>query len=170
MSKKDEALEIKEAMDELNAEKLRQERREITGEMNLQQLRDASHTQIPALFAAITIAAVLPLLLWTFLFDQQYTETLLSFSLIATPLVTFFGFIWIGEFLKELEPSLGVLRTALTASIASEYFVLLALTIFLAGEANQFPLQQQLVNSFTAIAGVVFAFYFGGAAYNQGKK
>ena len=120
MTEEAKALDRKRAEQTLlEAETLKEQRRAIRGEKTLGDLRKESRRQIVVLFVSMVLAAVVPLLLWDFAFAEKYTEALLSFSLIATPLVTFFGFIWIGEYLQRIEPTFGVVRTALTASISS---------------------------------------------------
>ncbi len=136
----------------------------------LRELSPKSHHAMIILSVLIIAHACVPLLLWSFGFGGAHKEALLSFSLIASPLITFFGFIWLGEYLQTLEKTLGVLRTAITAASVTAYLVLLALTIFIAGQQTQFPLQEQLVNSFTTIMGVLIAFYFGASAYTQKKS
>ena len=118
-----------------------------------------------ALFAVIVLTAVVPLSLMSIGDFSEFKDILLSFALIATPLITFLGFIWLGKAFLKLEPSLGVFRTAITAAVITEFFVLLALSIFLADETAMLPIQEKLVDNFTTIMGVVIAFYFGSSAY-----
>lgn len=117
------------------------------------------------LFVGIILTAVVPLSLMSLDFFSELKDMLLTFTLIATPLVSFLGFIWLGEAFLYLEPSLGVFRTAITAAVITEYFVLLALSIFLADQTTTNILQEKLVDNFTTIVGVVIAFYFGSSAY-----
>ncbi len=117
------------------------------------------------LFVVIVATAVVPLLLVSVDFFSELKDILLSFTLIATPLIAFLGFVWLGEVFINIEPSLGVFRTAITASVIIEYFVLLAISIFLADQTVTLPLQEKLVDNFTTIVGVIIAFYFGSAAY-----
>jgi hypothetical protein len=137
------------------------------GETN-QMLSDSKYGMF-LLFIVIICVAIIPLGLTSTVLFSGHRELLITISMIATPLITFFGIIWLDELFKKVERSLGIIRTAITAAVITEYFVLLALTLFFTGSETQSTLQNQLITSFTSVVGVVIAFYFGSQAYTQGK-
>jgi hypothetical protein len=92
--------------------------------------------------------------------------TSLSLALVATAVITFFGFLWRGG----NEPPGGEedMRTAITVSIVTVYLVLIGLVAFLPEVPNQGQLPaitSTMLTSFTAIVGIVVPFYFGASAY-----
>lgn len=98
----------------------------------------------------------------------------LAFSVIAAALITFYWFVsWTpsrssgaGGASEE-----GVMRRAITASIVVEYLILVGLFVFWKGDATTLPaITQVFVTNFTAVVGVVIAFYFGASAYVEAKE
>jgi hypothetical protein len=100
----------------------------------------------------ICLAALIPFILWMFLGIEQ---EILAVSLFLVPIIAFFGFIALGKHIQ----------LAITASIILAYFVLLAIATFVPFPEDLFPLQDQLISSFTTSVSVVIAFYFGSEAY-----
>ena len=98
-------------------------------------------------------------------------EIFLSLALIAAGLITFFGVlghvsVWKGGIL-EVDP--GHIRTALTVTIVTVYFVMLSEYLFFY-HGNVPSVVQSLVTSFTALVTVVVPSYFGASAYTQVKE
>lgn len=94
----------------------------------------------------------------------------LSLALIATALITFFGFLWRGKDDPGLDE--GDMRTAITVSVVTVWPVLVSLAAFLPEQTpgGQLPeITNTMLTSFTTITGVVIGFYFGASAYVQGK-
>jgi len=117
------------------------------------------------IFGAVVIGAVIPLA-----FDFIPPDISLSLALVATAVITFFGFLW-----RSGDPVGGEedMRTAITVSIVTVYLVLIGLVAFLPGEPTQGQLPaitNTMLTSFTAIVGIVVPFYFGASAYVQVKN
>jgi uncharacterized membrane protein (DUF485 family) len=115
------------------------------------------------IFGVVVIgAAVIPLV-----FDFIPPDISLSLALVATAIITFFGFLWRSEDPPGNEEDM---RTAITVSIVTVYLVLIGLVAFLPEEPNQVQLPaitNTMLTSFTAIVGIVVPFYFGASAYVQ---
>jgi hypothetical protein len=114
------------------------------------------------IFGVVVLGAVIPLL-----FDFIPSGLSLSLALVATAVITFFGFLWRsgGPVGDERD-----MRTALTVSIVTVYLVLIGLVAFLPAEPSpvQLPaITNTMLTSFTAIVGIVVPFYFGVSAYVQ---
>src|SRR5215208_6635619 len=114
------------------------------------------------ILGVVVLGAVIPLL-----FDFIPSGVSLSLALVATAVITFFGFLWrsAGPVGDERD-----MRTALTVSIVTVYLVLIGLVAFLPAEPNlvQLPaITNTMLTSFTAIVGIVVPFYFGVSAYVQ---
>jgi hypothetical protein len=83
-----------------------------------------------------------------------------------------FSFVFFVNWSKHL-PGAGhsletMLRGAIAAAIVVEYLVLIGIVAFFRGGADKLPpITESLVSSFTAIVGVVIAFYFGSSAFIQ---
>jgi hypothetical protein len=101
----------------------------------------------------------------------------LSAALVATAVITFFGFLWggIGED-NSLSPD--VMRMAITVSVVTVYLVLMGLVAFFSlpqgtpGQpiTNELPaITQTMLTSFTAIVAIIVPFYFGTTAFLQAK-
>ena len=120
------------------------------------------------IFGVVTISAALYVItpgLWGFTFPGIF----LSLALVATAVISFFGFLWhgIGE-----DPGLDEedMRTAITVSVVTVYLVLVGLVAFFPEQTpgGQLPaITNTMLTSFTAIVGVVVPFYFGASAYVQ---
>ncbi len=91
------------------------------------------------------------------------------FAIIATGMLTFFGFV--GPSVHDV-PDARIedrdIRTAIAASITMMYVVAVGYGIFVVGSQAD-PVAQSLLNSFSTVVGTVIAFYFGASAYLEGK-
>ena len=95
----------------------------------------------------------------------------LGIASIATGLVTFFWLI--GWARKRSEPTDrdGMLRAAVAGAIVMQYLSMVGTaTFFNVGSEDASNITQTLVSSFTAIVGIVIAFFFGASAYIEVKK
>jgi hypothetical protein len=118
------------------------------------------------IFGVVAISAALYVItsrLWGFTFPGIF----LSLALVATAVITFFGFLWhgIGED-RRLDDA--DMRTAITVSVVTVYLVLVGLVAFIPEQTpgGQSPtITNTMLTSFTAIVGVVVPFYFGASAY-----
>ena len=91
----------------------------------------------------------------------------LNAALIGVALVTFFGFLIVGQSMGgDWTIDKGGMRIAITAAVVTMYLVLVGLTAFLSKSPSELPpITQQMSGSFTGIVGVVVAFYFGSSAF-----
>jgi len=97
----------------------------------------------------------------------------LTGAVIATALISFYGFLWHG--LEDGELGVGDMRTAITVAVVSVYLVLIALVAFLnlpnppPGEPppEPLPITSTLLTSFTGAVTEIVAFYFGATAFVQ---
>lgn len=118
------------------------------------------------IFGVVTIGAALYVFApgwWGFTFPGIF----LSLALVATAVITFFGFLWHG---LGQDPGLDEedIRTAITVSVVTVYLVLVGLVAFFPEQTpgGQLPeITNTMLTSFTAIVGVVVPFYFGTSAY-----
>jgi multisubunit Na+/H+ antiporter MnhC subunit len=96
----------------------------------------------------------------------------LAFCVIAAGLITFFSVLSNSTDKGAESPSEdGALRKAIAASVVVEYLVLVGTFAFWGGAQESLaPMTQQLITSFTTVAGVVIAFYFGASAYVEAKR
>jgi hypothetical protein len=96
----------------------------------------------------------------------------LAFSVIAAALITFFWFVsWKPSRSSGSASEEGVMRRAITASIVVEYLILVGLFVFWKSDATTLPaITQVFVTNFTAVVGIVIAFYFGTSAYVEAKE
>jgi hypothetical protein len=100
------------------------------------------------------------------------TRKFIIFSVIASGLLTFFGFLWIGV-QENADGALTeqAMRTAIAASAVASYLVLVGHGVFFVEDIGAMPpIAQALLTSFTTIVGIVLAFYFGSTAYLDAKK
>jgi hypothetical protein len=114
------------------------------------------------ILGVVVIAVVIPLV-----FDFIPPGISLSLALVATAVITFFGFLWRSGDPPGNEEDM---RTAITVSIVTVYLVLIGLVAFLPEGPNQGQLPaitNTMLTSFTAIVGIVVPFYFGASAYVQ---
>ena len=96
----------------------------------------------------------------------------LIFGVVATSLVTFFGFLSMG--MAERPTSYipdQLMRSAITASVVVTFLVMVGFGTFFVEQAGGMPpIAQALLTSFSSIVGVVVAFYFGSSAFIDAKK
>lgn len=98
----------------------------------------------------------------------------LSFAVAAVSVVTFFGFLHLGRSVSGAQPDSDRLeRRAIAATAVVVYLVLVSNVAFFGltekpQELN--PLTNMLVTNFTAVVGVIVAFYFGSSAYVEVRK
>ena len=119
---------------------------------------------------ADALIAVTGLLVWSFLFSGSH-DVVLALTAILIALVTFFGFMTLGHSLGGgWALNKGGMRTAITASVVTVYFFVLALAVFVSSPQEQRPIADSLITSFTTIMAVVIAFYFGSTAYVQTRE
>ena len=100
---------------------------------------------------------------WGFTFPGIF----LSLVLVATAVITFFGFLWHG-LAQDSGLDEGDMRTAITVSVVTVYLVLVGLVAFFPEQTpgGELPaITNTMLTSFTAIVGVVVPFYFGTSAY-----
>jgi hypothetical protein len=96
----------------------------------------------------------------------------LSFAVVATAIVTFFGVLRIGASDRvQAGISDHSLRSAIAASMVTTYLAFVGTAGFFGTNAGELaPLANLLLPSFTATVGIVIAFYFGSSAYMEGRK
>ena len=128
--------------------------------------------QATLLLAIALIGIVSLALLLSFTLD---TNACLSAGAIACGLITFFFFVAVGPDKSTSPPSDHTLRMAIAAGVVVQYLVLVGFVAFFevtAGSpAPKFPpIAESLISSFTAIVGVVVAFYFGSSAYIESRS
>jgi hypothetical protein len=122
-------------------------------------------------FAVVIIGAVLYVGApdwWGFTFPGIF----LSVALVATAVITFFGFLLYGVAQGQGMDE-GVLRTAITVSVVTVYLILVGLVAFFPEQTpgGQLPeITNTMLTSFTAIVGIVVPFYFGATAYVQVQR
>ena len=122
------------------------------------------------LAAADLIVSAAGLFVWSWVFDGRH-DAILSFTVFAVAVVTFFGALSLGKTLGgEWQPSKAGLRNAIAVSVIVTHFLILALYIFLKSPNEPSLMTQNLVTNFTMIVGVVIAFYFGTSAYVQVRQ
>jgi hypothetical protein len=102
------------------------------------------------------------------LFDFIPPGIFLSLALVATAVITFFGFLWRGNG----NPPVGEedMRIAITVSIVTVYLVLIGLVAFLPEQPNQGQMPaitSTMLTSFTALVAIVVPFYFGVSGYTR---
>ena len=100
------------------------------------------------------------------------TRGAIVFAVVLTALIAFFGFLWIGI---QQQPGKVLtdqsMRTAIAASTVLGYLVMVGMGVWFpetAGDSSTTAIT--LLTNFTAIVGVVVAFYFGSTAYVDAKK
>ncbi len=100
------------------------------------------------------------------------TPAPLGFSTVAAGVVTFFHFLAEspdgpqGQANKDAR-----LRAAIASAIVVQYLVMVGLVAYFTNGADKLPpITETMIGSFTAIVGIVVAFYFGSSAYIEGKK
>lgn len=91
-----------------------------------------------------------------------------SLMLVAVGLVTFYGFMALGN--RDNSLSKGDVRLAIVASTITTYLVLVGTVAFFRKESGLPEISSTVLNHFTTIVGVVIAFYFGTAAYEAVHK
>jgi hypothetical protein len=89
-----------------------------------------------------------------------------SIAVALVAIVTFFG-VLTGDDQPPDEP---LLRRAITIAVVTVYLVLVAIVAFFKGTWQSPEVTQTLLASFTSIAGVIVAFYFGATAYLEVKS
>jgi len=95
----------------------------------------------------------------------------LGIASIATGLVTFFWLIGWARLRSEPTDRDGMLRAAVAGAIVMQYLSMVGTaTFFDVGSKGMSNITQTLVSSFTAIVGIVIAFFFGASAYIEVKK
>jgi len=98
----------------------------------------------------------------------------MPFSIVvaSTGIVSFFGLFYISQSAEGGQQDRDeALRFAIAGAVVIEYLVLVGIVAFFKEGAEQLPvITQTLISNFTAIVGVVIAFYFGSSAYVQGKR
>ena len=108
--------------------------------------------------------------IWIDIFKGSH-DGILALTLTAVAIITFFGFIALEQSLGgEWKLTKAGMRNAITVSVLTVYFVLLALIIFLKSPEKPQPLTETLVSNFTVVVGVVIAFFFGASAYVEVKE
>lgn len=102
--------------------------------------------------------------------NYHLADTPLSTALILIAVITFFGFMWMGEILGgEWALNRGGMRIAITVAIVTVYLVLMTYVVFFRFGADLPPLTSNLLTSFTTIVAIVIPFYFGTSAYVHAK-
>ena len=125
---------------------------------------------ILGLAAIDLIVGAAGLFVWSWVFDRHH-DVILSFTVFAVAVLTFFGTLSLGKTLGgEWRPSKAGLRNAIAVSVIVTHFLILALYVFLKSPSEQSLMTQSLVTNFTTIVGVVIAFYFGTSAYVQVRQ
>lgn len=98
----------------------------------------------------------------------------LSFAVAAVSVLTFFGFLQLGRSVPSGQAdSDRSERRAIAATAVVVYLVLVSIVTFfgLTDKTQQLnPLTNLLVTNFTAVVGVIVAFYFGSSAYVEKRK
>jgi hypothetical protein len=62
-------------------------------------------------------------------------------------------------------------RSAIAGGIVAQYLILVATVAFFDRGPSELPqITQNLISNFTAVVGIVIAFYFGSSAYIIGKR
>lgn len=103
---------------------------------------------------------------------MEYSNDIpLGIASIATGLVTFFWLLGWARLRSESTDRDGMLRAAVSGAIVMQYLSMVgAATFFDVGSGPNASITQTLVSSFTAVVGVVIAFFFGASAYIEAKK
>lgn len=100
------------------------------------------------------------------------TRGAIVFAVVLTALIAFFGFLWIGIWQQPVKILTDQsMRTAIAAATVLGYLVMVGMGVWFpatAGESSTTAIA--LLTNFTAIVGVVVAFYFGSTAYVDAKK
>jgi len=92
--------------------------------------------------------------------------------LATTGIIAFFGLydIGLGDD-KSQQNKEAALRFAIAGAIVFEYLVMVGIVAFFKEGPDELPLiTQAVISNFTAIVGVVIAFYFGASAYIEATK
>jgi hypothetical protein len=89
---------------------------------------------------------------------------ILSAAIVATAIVTFFGFLRLTPETPAGIPD-GSLRSAIAASTVVTYLVFVGSAGFFQSNEQLPEISRLLLTSFTATVGVIIAFYFGASAY-----
>ena len=131
-----------------------------------------SNKTILTVMCALTIAfIIIGICLWAFVLKIG-SDSILAIAFLLIALTTFYGFLRLsapGE--TEWALTTEKLRNAIAASLIITYLVLMAIAVFFAHQTGELPaITRSMINSFTAIVGVVIAFYFGSSAYIQAKQ
>jgi hypothetical protein len=119
----------------------------------------------------VVLIATTGTLIWDFVFEargQQGHDTILGLTVFAISAATFFGFLIIGYSVgggKSLNK--GGLRTAIAAAIVVTYLFMVCFETFLVPPSQVSPITEAYLQSFTSIAGITIAFYFGASAALQ---
>ena len=95
----------------------------------------------------------------------------LSLAMGAVACVTFFGFLILGY--TSLPHTEDPLRFAIAASTVVVYLTIVGVVSFYAPTEKDMklhPMQEQMINSFTTVVGIVVAFFFGSSAYLARRK
>jgi hypothetical protein len=98
----------------------------------------------------------------------------LSMAMGVVAVVTFFGFLILGYISRDTLPfSESPLRVAISASTIVVYLTIVGIVSFYAPiekDMKLHPMQEQMINSFTTVVGIVVAFFFGSSAYMSRRK
>jgi len=126
----------------------------------------------PIILMVFLVALMLLLSLATYwmAFAVTKNDAPYAFLLISVALISFFGLIALsntGD--KPFKFTEASLRIAIAGSVVIEYLVLVAIVAFFREGDDLPPITQMLLGNFTAVVGVVIAFYFGSSALVQAK-
>lgn len=121
------------------------------------------------LIASIVVVVVHIVCLYKAGSTQDHYWFYAMFAILATGLITFFGILLqnLGGEKKVNDQSM---RLAIAGLVSSTYIALLAYTVFVPKGTELAKIAEDLVKNFTAIVGTVIAFYFGSAAYIEGRR
>ena len=123
------------------------------------------------LIAAIAVGVVNFVCLYKAASTQDYYWFYAMFAIIATGLITFFGILiqnLEGEETNKVDDQ--SMRLAIAGLVSSTYIALLTYTVFVPKDIELAKIAEDLVTNFTAVVGTVIAFYFGSAAYIEGRR
>jgi protein-S-isoprenylcysteine O-methyltransferase Ste14 len=107
-----------------------------------------------------------------FLQGKDASPVPLGFCTVAAGILTFFHFIPdLSDRTQGKDDRDARLRAAIAGAVIVQYLVLVGIAAYLTKETDHLPaLTESLIDSFTAIVGIVVAFYFGSSAYIEVKQ
>ena len=105
------------------------------------------------------------------LYYLPYPGITLCVSSMIIALVTFFGLLAASESSgKGWGLNKGTMRGAIAATILVVYLFVLSMSAFVPYQGEMPPMMSTMMNSFTAIIGIMIPFYFGASAYVQSRS